>query len=53
VPVKYILLPIARRAGCTQSYLHKELKKNLELRDWLKEKAKQERLKKKQEQLKR
>ena len=32
-----------------KSYLHNELKKNPELRDWLKEKAKQERLKKKQE----
>ena len=47
-----LLLPTVRRAGCTQSYLHKELKKNPELRDWLKEKAKQERLKKKQELLK-
>ena len=38
--------------GTLKSYLHKELKKNPELRDWLKEKAKQERLKKKQELLK-
>ena len=28
-----------------KSYLHKELKKNPELRDWLKEKAKQKRMK--------
>jgi hypothetical protein len=33
--------------GTLKSYLHKELKKNPELRVWLKEKAKQERLKKK------
>ena len=32
--------------GTLRSYLHKELKKNPELRAWLKEKAKQERLKK-------
>ena len=38
--------------GTLKSYLHQELKKNPELRDWLKEKAKQERLKKKQERLK-
>ena len=38
--------------GTLKSYLHKELKKNPELRDWLKEKAKQEQLKKKQERLK-
>ena len=38
--------------GTLKSYLHKELKKSPELRAWLKEKAKQERLKKKQERLK-
>ncbi len=38
--------------GTLKSYLHNELKKNPELRDWLKEKAKQEQLKKKQERLK-
>ena len=38
--------------GNLKSYLHNELKKNPELRVWLKEKAKQKRLKKKQERLK-
>ena len=38
--------------GTLKSYLHQELKKNPELKDWLKEKAKQERLRKNQERLK-
>jgi len=38
--------------GTLKSYLHEELKKNPELCAWLKEKAKQERLRKKQERLK-